>query len=78
MKVKVWDAQLNLLGEGNFLGRVDVYVWDGQVAESPADLRIEDATVEWFVPTVVKDNPKIQLDDGRIVYGCQVWWKELK
>jgi len=25
----------------------------------------------------LEDNPKIEMDDGRIVYGCQVWWNPI-
>ncbi len=30
------------------------------------------------IPFEQENNPRIVLDSGRIVYGCQVWWEEYK
>jgi hypothetical protein len=72
------------LGEGTILGAATVYIMrmpDGSLCSlkdagtRPSDelLSSLDATLE-----VVENNPKIRLDSGRIVYGCQVWWAELR
>jgi len=69
------------LGLGTYLGEADVVVaqtLDGSILTSDdpehkaphlADLPAGSQIVH------VKNNPKIRLDDGRIVYGCQVWWE---
>ncbi len=38
----------------------------------------EDDSKGWLYKLVVEaqhENPKIRLDDGRIVWGCECWWK---
>lgn len=44
-----------------------------------AEVRPDDAVIRQMKAqggrlTRIRDNPKIVLDDGRVVYGCQVWW----
>jgi hypothetical protein len=70
------------LGLGTYVG--DEMVW---VAVGPGGeqlLSSKDATVP---PTDVPDgyelqrlgkNPKIQMDNGDVVYGCQVWWEPVE
>ena len=72
----------NDLGEGTYLGEVTIYAWyDGDKlcsckdAEQIPDLKEIPPGAELLT---LRDNPKIKLDDGRIVYGCQVWWAPLE
>lgn len=71
------------LGEGTYVGDVTVYFVrhpDGHLSS------LENAEVpppDDMVPPgaeVVKsdDNPKIKLDSGGTVYGCQVWWEPIE
>lgn len=67
---------LTYLGLGTYEGEVPVYVWwDGEalrsqkIAEVPPDPAPDDTKVRR-----IDKNPKIRLDSGEIVYGCQVWW----
>lgn len=83
MKVEVFDgAGKNFLGFGNLVGNVTVYIIgkpDGSIVslqnaeERPSDKVIAEHGGELIIS---EDNPKIVLDDGRVVYGCQVWWHE--
>ncbi len=83
MKVEVFDgAGENFLGFGNLVGNATVYVIvkpDGSIISSqnaeerPSDELIAEHNGELIT---IGDNPKIILDDGRVVYGCQVWWHE--
>lgn len=79
-RVKVSDGSgQKELGLGTYVG--DEMVW---VAVGPGGeqlLSSKDATVP---PTDVPEgyelqrlgkNPKIQMDNGEVVYGCQVWWE---
>jgi hypothetical protein len=77
-RVKVWDGSGDVyLGEGNYVGDVTVYF---VVSDDGNLLSTENAEVK---PVGILDeqiveakyNPKIILDDGKVVYGCQVWWK---
>ncbi len=82
MRVKVMDGTgVNLLGYGNLVGRVDVYAIqmpDGSLRslvdaeEAPPEEIVRDSGGELVR---IESNPKIVLDDGRVVYGCQVWWE---
>lgn len=64
---------------GKYIGKVTVYaivtdegLLSNKLAEEkPTDEQIAASGGELVT---VKDNPKIQLDSGEIVYGCQVWW----
>ena len=40
--------------------------------EPPPDMVPEGAEVH-----CTEDNPKIRLDSGRVVYGCQVYWEPI-
>ncbi len=70
------------LGEGTYVGDVSVYVIqmpDGNLqslsnAEQEPDP--SDIPPGGYV-RVSHNNPKIVLDSGQIVYGCQVWWEEV-
>ena len=81
MMVNVWDsARTQLLGVGVYEGDVDVYfavndetqeamskqdpTEDIAEADLPAGFRVEKTK-----------SPKIVLNTGLTVYGCQVWWE---
>lgn len=78
-KVKVWNGdQSEFLGEGTYVGDVTVYfiqnedgngIRSGSNAEQRPEGVPEDQIIE------APNNPKIVLDSGRTVYGCQVWWE---
>jgi hypothetical protein len=84
-KVEVFDGGNNhRLGVGTFLGLCDVWVAitpEGDLL-SCRDARRKPGkseltkNCEWVK---FSDNPKIRLDEeGRVVYGCQVFWKPVK
>lgn len=68
------------LGKGTYVGNVEVYFMVGpqgvilsqKNAEVPPDEVPPDTKV-------IKrgGNPKIVLDSGEVVYGCQVWWEPI-
>lgn len=82
-KVEVFDGEGNEpLGLGSLVGSATVYAIakpDGSIMslpnaeERPSDELIAEHHGELIV---INDNPKIVLDDGRVVYGCQVWWSK--
>jgi hypothetical protein len=43
---------------------------EGLESHRMAETPFEDATP-------IEHNPKIQMDDGSVRYGCQVWWKPI-
>ena len=76
MRVDVWNGDKSIyLGKGHYDEDVTVYFFkkDGGISsntnaeEKPIGVPEEDITE-------VEANPKIVLDNGRTVYGCQVWW----
>lgn len=84
MRVRVHDGNgEKLLGEGTYEGNVKVYIMvmpDGSLQslqnaelEPPTDEVPEGAEV-----VCTDDNPKIRLDSGQVVYGCQVWWEAIE
>ncbi len=83
MRVRVHDGSgEKLLGEGTYEGDVSVYfivMPDGSLRSLS---NAEEEPPPEMVPEggeVVKtdDNPKIRLDTGEVVYGCQVWWEPI-
>lgn len=78
VQVRTGDDQESL-GEGEYAGTVPVYfivMPDGSLQsrhnaeEEPSPEEVpEGARVERTL-----GNPKIVLDSGDVVYGCQVWW----
>lgn len=77
-RVRVWNGdQSDYLGEGDLVGEVDVYYVRTAAGEIEAPQQPEILPVD--LPegaSVIRagKNPKIVLDSGRTVYGCQVWW----
>ncbi len=82
MRVKVMDGTgENLLGYGSVVGLVDVYAIEmpdgslrslGNAEEAPPEEAVRDSGGELVL---IESNAKIALDEGRVVYGCQVWWE---
>lgn len=77
MKVEVWNGdQSEYLGRGEYVGDVMVYfslMPDGSIA-STSDAETKPENIPEGARLVRKMNPKIVLDNGQVVYGCQVWW----
>jgi hypothetical protein len=80
-RVRVWNGDKSeFLGEGNYVGDVSVYFFrmpDGSL-QSLKNAEIEpseDLVPEGAVVVESDGNPKIVLDSGQTVYGCQVWWE---
>lgn len=69
------------LGKGTYVGEVAVYfivgphgITSGKNAEEPPPPE----TVPAGSKVVYREgNPKIVLDNGEVVYGCQVWWEPI-
>lgn len=81
MRVRVFDSKMNELGLGNIVDYVTVYAIrlpDGgyESAEYPEG-RPTDYLVKSSGGKLVafENNPKIKMDDGRIFYGCSVYWE---
>ncbi len=68
---------------GQYVGDVTVYVINhprgALVSNKLAETRPTDEEVAKIGGTLEKidGNPKIVLDNGEVVYGCQVWWEPL-
>lgn len=82
MRVKVWDgSQKNYLGLGDYTSDVPVYVYmdkNGAIRSCPDAEQQPETIPEGCELRVIQDNPRIVLDSGRVVYGCQVWWKPVQ
>lgn len=82
MRVKVMSGDgTKLVGYGNYSEDVTTYVAvmpDGSLrSNSNAEVPLDVSQVPGAVLRKIDHNPKIVLDDGRVVYGCQVWWEEV-
>ena len=82
MRVKVWNGtQSEYLGEGDYVGDVPVVAVEVQGTGGKWLLSLEepknlpDPLPKGGVIRELPDNPKIILDSGQTVYGCQVWWE---
>jgi hypothetical protein len=83
-RVRVWNGdQSEYLGEGNYVGNVKVYfvrMDDGSIRSLH---NAEEEPEPYQIPNggeIISsdDNPKIILDSGDTVYGCQVWWEPVE
>jgi hypothetical protein len=84
IRVRVHDGSgEKLLGEGTYVGDVQAYALampDGSLqslpdAEQPPDPKLMPEGAKMLS---LGKNPKIVMDDGRVVYGCQVWWQPIE
>lgn len=78
-RVRVKDgSNTSVVGFGTYEGQVDVYVVKTAEGNLLSDSNAE-VKPEYIPPggVLVKlpNNPKIRLDNGKVVYGCQVWWE---
>jgi len=76
-RVDVWNGdRTKHLGKGTLVGFVPVYIIrnpDHSISSlSDAESKPEGIPEEFV--TMIESNPKIELDGGEVVYGCQVWW----
>jgi hypothetical protein len=78
-RVRVKDgAGNNVVGYGTYEGQVDVYfirMADGSLQSLPNAEEKPTHIPPGGVLVKTGGNPKIRLDSGKIVYGCQVWWE---
>ena len=83
MRVKVHDGTgEHFIGYGEYVGEVDVYVVvmpDGSLRSlgNAEKMPPDDMIPEGSIVKKIRKNPKIQMDDGSVRYGCQVWWEPL-
>jgi len=63
-----------LLGNGTYVGEVAVYVVRGEGFIRSAPNAEEIPMGMEHLAEMIPSNPKIILDSGEVVYGCQVWW----
>ena len=84
MRVDVWNGDKSEhLGLGTYVGDVEVYFMqmpDGSLrSNTNAETPPEPDSIPPGAKVVKTDNnPKIVLDSGRTVYGCQVWWSPVE
>ena len=83
IRVIVYDGtQRNLLGYGWHVDNVTVYAFDmgeyllslEDCEENPSEDLIQKAEAQGGKLIQIENNPKIILDSGPTVYGCQVWF----
>ena len=83
MRVRVFDgAGENLIGEGTYEGEVTVYYIQHAAGHLTSMRNAEEEPPDDMVPPGARvvsslNNPKIRLDSGDVVYGCQVWWEPI-
>lgn len=80
MRVEVWSGDgVTRLGLGNYTEDVTTYAMrmpDGSLRSlCNAEIKPEAEIVPEGAEVIeIEGNPKIVLDNGNVVYGCQVWW----
>ena len=87
VKVKSGDGQTDL-GLGYMVGGVELYFFrlpngnlmSDKYAEEKPSANLIRAMENDFGATLVEkqSNPKIELDSGRIIYGCQCYWSRVE
>lgn len=87
VRVEVWNGDRSrFIGRGWHVGNEMVYViedrrGDGLCLRSEADPTLPPDISDLPEGCTVKplgQNPRIDLDNGKTVYGCQVWWREVR
>ena len=76
LRVKVWNGdRSSFLGEGEYRDNVDVYYWRTRegVASCEDPTQKPEGVSEDYLMT--SETPRIFMDDGSVVYGCQTWWE---
>ena len=86
IRVKVLSGdQTEVLGYGNYDEDVSLYFFaspetsdvifsETNPEEKPSDELIAEMKEKGFHLVEHPNNPKIVMDSGKVVYGCQVWW----
>jgi hypothetical protein len=80
MRVNVWNGDKSeFLGQGDYLKDVRVYFIEMPDGSLRSLTNAEERPTQNMMPPGAKliatdGNPKIRLDNGKVVYGCQVWW----
>jgi hypothetical protein len=78
MRVQVMDGTgKNVLGFGEYTEDVTTYVMqmpDGSLLSLPNAEQVPKEIPVGAKLRMIPTNPKIVMDDGKVVYGCQVWW----
>lgn len=81
MRVDVHNGDQSVhLGQGTYIGDVPVYIMimpDGNL-QSLSNAEEEPIDIPPGARVHKSHNPKIVLDSGQVVYGCQVWWSSLE
>lgn len=87
IRVEVWDGTgENYLGKGYYVGLATVNIVRSPDGTILSESNAEDPPSDSFMKQVEKaggdferltNNPKIELDSGKVVYGCQVWWQPI-
>ena len=83
-RVEVWNGDKSeFLGKGRYVGDVKVYfvrLEDGTIVSNRNAEEQPNPELIPYGADIIKagKNPKIILDNGNIVYGCQVWWQDCK
>jgi hypothetical protein len=77
-RVEVWNGDRSqYLGKGRYVGDVTTYAIldaDGALRSMKNAEKKPTKVPEGCEISELPNNPKIILDDGTVVYGCQVWW----
>lgn len=80
-RVRVWNGDKSkYLGEGIIVGFVPVYIFrnpDGGISSNHFAEEKPEGIPEHLIEKL-DSNPKIMLDSGQVVYGCQTWWSLIK
>ena len=74
MRVEVYGGDgATYLGQGEYVGDVAVYIIRGDESIYSAK-NAEEIPEGVDIAEMLPSNPKIVMDTGEVVYGCQVWW----
>lgn len=74
MRVKVMSGDGKVdYGLGTLVDFVTVYIGRREGTDGIVSRRMAEEKFEGAIEA--GGNPKIQLDNGQVVYGCQVWWE---
>ena len=79
VKVVSGDSRTDL-GQGTYIGEADIYLLRDKngsvfIPDQPEHPISEETLVRnRLTLSKVEQTPKIRLDSGETVYGCQVWW----
>ena len=88
IRVRVWsgDGQTSR-GLGNLVGYPPVFFFRGprgvllshkECEERPSPELIKEMEEQEATLVEIPSNPKIVLDNGDVVYGCQVYWERVE